>query len=119
MRDVSLQSLIDDAQEGDKIKIPSGKFNETVLVNKKDITLISEEGEKCILDGERKLDAAFTVVEEGVSLNGFIIKNYDVGVKILAPRTTIDCIKLENNNVDFATATYESVSISNCEGSEK
>jgi hypothetical protein len=112
-----IQSLVDRANEGDILKVPTGRYNESVVVNKRNLTLTIAEGGKCILDGKSKFDTAFTVAEEGVSLNGFVIKNYNVGVKILAPRTTIDCIKLENNNVDFAAATHESVSISNCEGS--
>jgi hypothetical protein len=114
----NIQSLVDSANEGDVLEVPTGRYNESVVVNKRNLNLTVEEGGKCILDGERERDAAFTVVEKGVSLNGFVIKNYDVGVKILAPRTTIDYIKLENNNVDFVTATYDSVSISNCESSK-
>ncbi len=114
-----IQSLVDNANEGDIVKVPNGKYNETVVVNKRNLTLTKAEGGKCILDGKGELDTAFTVEKEGVSLSGFVVKNYSIGVKIMAPKTWIDNLKLENNYLDFTTATHESVSISNCEGSNK
>lgn len=70
---VVIQQLIDNASMGDTIRIPSGTYHENIVIDKS-ITLIGENKNTTIIDGDEK-GSAITINADNVKINGFTIKN--------------------------------------------
>ena len=74
----SIQSAVTAAAPGDTIKVYPGVYNETVFVDKDDISLIGvvENGKWPQLDGEKNLNDAILYSGNGFSVEWFKITNY-------------------------------------------
>jgi len=72
---VVIQDLIDNANPGDIINIPSGIYYENIIINKT-ITLIGENKENTIIDGGRtdEKDVVY-IIADNVTISGFTIQN--------------------------------------------
>jgi len=83
-----IQSLIDNASDGDIIYIPSGTYYENIIINKS-ISLVVEDKNTTIIDGGWNKDAV-TIISDWVNISGFTIQHgYDSGIKIFFNHTTI------------------------------
>ncbi|KAA0011596.1 MAG: hypothetical protein FE041_04135, partial [Thermoplasmata archaeon] len=78
----SIQSAINDANDGDTIFVYSGVYYENVVINKS-ITLIGENKETTIIDGSNSGDVV-NITANGVTIEGFTIRNsrWHAGIKI-------------------------------------
>ena len=74
----SIQAAVTAAAPGDTIKVYPGVYNETVFVDKDDISLIGvvENGKWPQLDGEKNLNDAILYSGNGFSVEWFKITNY-------------------------------------------
>ncbi|MBU2864672.1 right-handed parallel beta-helix repeat-containing protein [Reinekea forsetii] len=74
----SIQRAVHEAQPGDIIEIQPGVYNETVFIDKDDITIrgIVKKGEWPILDGEKKLNDAILYSGNGITIESLTIINY-------------------------------------------
>jgi len=74
----SIQAAVTAAAPGDTIKVYPGVYNETVFVDKDDISLIGvvENGKWPQLDGEKSLNDAILYSGNGFSVEWFKITNY-------------------------------------------
>lgn len=71
----SIQGLIDAASEGDTINIPSGTYNEHIIINKT-IHLIGEDKETTIIDPDGDMiPITIDHLADGSTVSGFTIKN--------------------------------------------
>lgn len=66
----SIQEMIDSAEEGEKIKIPPGTYEENIRIDK----TITLEGEKVMLKGTVKIEA------DNVRISGFTFTEYNIGL---------------------------------------
>ncbi len=78
---MSIQEVIDKAGSGDKIQVLVGDYHESIMIDKKNLTLIglSYEGARPILNGTRDaetLDVAVGIAADGVTVEGFVIQDY-------------------------------------------
>jgi parallel beta-helix repeat protein len=82
----TIQSAVDQAQPGDTVEVPYGIYNERVVVDVSDITLVgiaNEQGEWPILDGERELSDGIISSGNNFTVGRFHIRNYnDNGVLV-------------------------------------
>jgi len=69
-----IQSLIDNASDGDTIYIPSGIYYENIIINKS-ISLIGEDKNTTKIDGDSHRKNVITVTADWVNISGFTIRN--------------------------------------------
>jgi parallel beta-helix repeat protein len=95
-----IQNLIDNANDGDTVNIPSGIYYENIIIDKS-ISLIGENKQTTIINGRRK-DDVILVTANNVKISGFTIKNsgkkgwqndHDAGIDINSKNSII------NNNI--------------------
>ena len=74
----SIQKAVDNAVPGDLIQVYPGKYNETVYIDKDNISFqgIIIDGEWPTLDGNKKLNDAFLYSGNGITIENFKIENY-------------------------------------------
>lgn len=81
-----IQTAVDRAQPGDTIEIPYGVYNERVVVDMNDITLVgvpNEEGVFPVLDGQGKLTEGIIASGNNFSVGTLHVRNYtDNGVLV-------------------------------------
>ncbi len=90
-----IQDLIDNANDGDTINIPSGTYYENIVIDKS-INLIGEDKDTTIIDGGGKEDIVF-INANWVNISGFTIQNsgsalcpyYDSGIHIIFGKNNI------------------------------
>jgi parallel beta-helix repeat protein len=68
-----IQDLIDNANPGDTIYIPSGIYYENIVIDKS-INLIGENKDSTIIDGNKK-DDVIDINADSVKLNGFTVQH--------------------------------------------
>jgi len=95
-----IQDLIDNANTGDTIYIPSGTYYENIFINKS-ISLIGEDKETTIIDGDGK-GYILRITAELVSISGFTIQNCGdgwshAGILIRSEYNTIKQNNIWNN----------------------
>lgn len=74
----SIQAAVTKAKPGDTVKVHPGTYNETVYIDKDDITLsgVVVKGEWPVLDGKKKLNDAILYSGHGVTIEHMKIINY-------------------------------------------
>ncbi len=91
-----IQDLIDNASDGDTIHIPSGIYNENIVINKS-ISLIGEDKDTTIIDGGG--NGTVIYVSNDVTISGFTIQNGDNGIALhKSNRNTIKGNSIISNN---------------------
>jgi len=70
----TIQKAIDTASEWDTISMAPGTYSESIIVNKRNVTIIGESSEMTLLDADGA-DTACTITADNVELNGFTIMN--------------------------------------------
>jgi len=94
-----IQDLIDNANPGDTIYIPSGIYYENIIINKS-ISLIGEDKNTTIIDGNG-IDSVILIVADWVNVSKFTIQNsssyYDAGIVISSHNNSIFCNNIMNN----------------------
>jgi parallel beta-helix repeat protein len=97
-----IQDLIDNASDGDTIYIPSGIYNETIIIDKS-INLIGEDKNTTIIDGNGYEDV-INVSADGVNISGFTIQHGIHGLFIASNNNIIN-----GNIICNRSANYTSV----------
>lgn len=77
----TIQEAIDDADPYDIINIPSGIYNENIIINKS-ITLQGEDKNTTIVDGGGI--EIFHITEDDVKIDGLTIQNGDNGIEMIS-----------------------------------
>jgi len=74
----SIQEAVGDANPGDLIRVYPGVYNETVYIDKDNISLqgVIENGEWPVLDGQKKMNDAILYSGNGVLVENMKITNY-------------------------------------------
>lgn len=114
----SIQKAINDASIGTTIYVKEGVYCEIINIYKK-ISLIGENKERTFIKTESKKNGyVIQISAENVYLSGFSISNggpglYTTGLKIIAPRTTIDDCDIFDTPVGIAMWSSNNT-ISNC-----
>ena len=90
----SIQDAVNASEPGDTIVVEAGTYEEEVIVDVENVSIVAEDGETPILNGdEEDLDTAFTIEGvEDVVLEGFEVLDYRGASAIVvdeAPNTTI------------------------------
>ena len=99
----SIKDAIDSCEEGDIILVGQGTYKEKTLVSKT-ITLLGENKEKTIIDAD-KLDYAFLITADSVTIKNFTIKNTDdkwnrrAGIYVQSNNNVISNNKIINNKM--------------------
>jgi len=70
----TIQKAIDMAQEWDTIQVAAGTYSESIIVNKRNVTINGESPDTTILDADGA-DTTCTITVDNVELNGFTIRN--------------------------------------------
>jgi parallel beta-helix repeat protein len=89
-----IQSLIDNASDGDTIYVPSGTYYENIIINKS-ISLIGEEKNTTIIDGGRDEDVV-CIFADLVNISKFTLQNGSNGIKIVYGNSKNN---INNNNI--------------------
>ncbi len=79
---MSIQEVLDKIRPGDKVQVLAGTYHETLTIDKENVTLagLSFEGARPVLNGLREvetLDRAVIIAADGVTVEGFVIQNYN------------------------------------------
>jgi nitrous oxidase accessory protein len=94
----SIQSAIDDANPGDTIYVYSGTYNENVVVNKNDVTLIGEHKETTIIRGGGQTTRIIVgVSSNGVTISSFTIQNGLYSIHLSSSSKN----NITNNNINL------------------
>ncbi|MEM2995038.1 MAG: NosD domain-containing protein [Candidatus Bathyarchaeia archaeon] len=104
----SIQEAINNASQGDIIRVHKGTYHENVVINKS-ISLIGEEKETTIIDGSKSGSVIFIERTDNVVVKGFTLTNsslysiYDSGIRIerSSGSVIIDNIIVNNYNGIF------------------
>jgi parallel beta-helix repeat protein len=117
----TIQKAISNAIEGDRIFVLSGLYYENVVINKA-VSLIGEDKETTIIDGNRTGNGAVRVCVANVTLSRFTIRNDLWGIK--CDLNSINANLFENDitnssyGIDLFGSSNNSIlrnSITNCE----
>ena len=84
----TIQEAVDNAVEGDTILVLSGVYHEHVRLQKKTITLIGEDKEKTIIDGDGSGDCIYIPTDYGT-------EGFDITIKNLTIRNGYNGIKAD------------------------
>lgn len=91
---MNIQDCIDAANVGDTVYVHSGTYYENIMINKT-ITLIGENAENTIIDGNgRDVDVLY-IKATYVDISGFTLKNGGNGVFLLSSNARVS----SNNNI--------------------
>ena len=90
-----IQDLIDNANPGDIIYIPSGTYYENIIINKS-ISLIGEDKNTTIIDGGGR-GAGIYVSADWINITGFTIQYGQIGINLSSNHTCISDNKIMNN----------------------
>jgi parallel beta-helix repeat protein len=107
LANTSLQEMINHAEPGATILLPSGTYTEVLIINKP-IHIIGEETTPTILNPTSSTNGyAIQITAEGVTLSNLDIMNqatglYTTGVKISASNTTIENCSFHDTPIGIA-----------------
>jgi parallel beta-helix repeat protein len=106
----TIQDAIDDSSDGDTVFVynDSSPYDENIMVNKR-IMLIGEDKYTTIINGSDNEDTV-NITADNVSISGFTIHGWYIGLKIISVHNTI------SNNI-FSNSTY-SIILSDSSGNE-
>jgi parallel beta-helix repeat protein len=115
----SIQAAIDAASDGDTIFVYNGTYYEHIIVNKK-ISLIGENKDTAILDGNYEEKTIMNVIADNVTIQKFTLKNCSkrqddtAGIKTFSNCSISNCIFL-NNDLGIYIYSKRNNSISGCD----
>ncbi|WP_410509604.1 PKD domain-containing protein [Methanosarcina hadiensis] len=98
----SIQSKVNEAVPGDIILVDQGKFNESIFVNKENLTIKSASGnpDNTIIMGESGESYVFEITASGVNVSGFSITDGRYGIFLNnIEGCTISSNKISNQEV--------------------
>ncbi len=98
----SIQDAINGASPGDIILVESGEFNESIYVNKENLTIKSASGnpDNTFIEGKNTGSYVFEIVASGVNISGFSITEGRCGVFLnKVENCTINDNKILNQEV--------------------
>jgi parallel beta-helix repeat protein len=75
----SIQKAINNATEGDTIFIKNGTYTQSLIIVNKTVTLLGENPEGTIIDGERADSVIFNVVTSNVKIINLTVQNTTAG----------------------------------------
>jgi len=93
-----IQDAIDAANPGDTIYVRPGVYYENLVVNKT-ISLVGEDKNTTIINGNNSGYYAILIQDSGVNISGFTIQNSTVGVYV-AGNKSINNIMIRNNIIN-------------------
>ncbi len=102
--DITIQSVVDQAQDGDTIEIEFGVYHERVVIDQNDITvrgIPNEAGEYPVLDGRMEFSDGFSATGNNFTIEQVAVKNYNGNGIIVdgAVGVTIRDIYVENTSL--------------------
>ena len=74
----SIAEAVNNAQDGDRLVIKSGFFNESMVVVNKSLSIVGESSENTIVDGGRTAQVIFQVVANDVLIQNLTLQNTDL-----------------------------------------
>jgi hypothetical protein len=74
----SIAQAVNNAQDGDRLVIKSGFFNESMVVINKSLSIVGESSENTIVDGGRTAQVIFQVVANDVLIQNLTLQNTDL-----------------------------------------
>ncbi|MCK4613963.1 MAG: right-handed parallel beta-helix repeat-containing protein, partial [Thermoplasmata archaeon] len=95
----TIQEAIDNATEGDTIRVFNGTYFENVVVNKT-VSLIGNGSEDTIIDGSGT-GGVVTITADWITLNGFNVTNGSSGITIRSNNNTITNNSCTNFDSDY------------------
>ena len=107
LENLSLQEIIDNAEPGATIHLPSGIYTEVLTINKP-LQIIGDEATRTIVSPTSPTNGyAIQIIAEGVTLSNLEIMNqgdglYTTGVKISASNTTIKNCSFHDTPIGIA-----------------
>lgn len=108
----SIQEAIDQALENETVYVFSGKYNETITINKT-ISLIGENPDNTIIDGSKLGDVITITTADQCNISGFTIQNSrsnGAGIEIKTSKNNIsnNIVKDCYNGIHCTGAIYNS-----------
>lgn len=98
----SIQDAINGSSPGDLILVESGEFNESICVNKENLTIKSASGnpDNTLISGENAGSYVFEIAASGVNISGFSITEGRYGIFLNKVKNcTISDNKISNQGV--------------------
>jgi nitrous oxidase accessory protein NosD len=74
----SIAQAVNNAQDGDRLVIKSGFFNESRILVNKSLSIVGESSENTIVDGGRRAQVIFQVVANDVLIQNLTLQNTDL-----------------------------------------
>jgi len=74
----SIAQAVNNAQDGDRLVIKSGFFNESRILVNKSLSIVGESSENTIVDGGRRAQVIFQVVADDVLIQNLTLQNTDL-----------------------------------------
>ena len=74
----SIAQAVNNAQDGDRLIIKSGSFNESRILVNKSLSIVGESSENTIVDGGRRAQVIFQVVADDVLIQNLTLQNTDL-----------------------------------------
>ena len=100
----TIQEAINKAEEGDTIEVSSGIYYENLALNKT-VNLIGKDANTTILDG-RKIGNVADVTVDNVVIDGFTIRNSEIGINLLSVGNCLirrNIIKSNQDGINIAS----------------
>ena len=85
----SIAQAVDNAQDGDRLVIKSGFFNESMVLVNKSLSIVGESSENTIVDGGRTAQVIFQVVANDVLIQNLTLQNTDLAPFIFTAASAV------------------------------
>ena len=120
----SIAQAVNDAQDGDRLVIKSGFFNESMILVNKSLSIVGESSENTIVDGGRTAQVIFQVVANDVLIQNLTLQNTDLAPFILTAASAVTIfnatgviirnVSIQNASVGVVLRSSNSSQISCC-----
>ena len=116
----TIQEGINAASAGDTINVAAGTYNENIIINK---TLSILGNNSAILDGSGIAKNGFLINAANVVINGFDIKNFDIGIRTYGGPSNFSNLDILNTNIHnniqngilIVYDKFDTITIGNCD----
>lgn len=85
----SIAQAVNNVQDGDRLVIKSGFFNESMVVVNKSLSIVGESSENTIVDGGRTAQVIFQVVANDVLIQNLTLQNTDLAPFIITAASAV------------------------------